>query len=573
MVVVGDRPEELATALADGLRADLCVVSGGLGPTHDDRTVELLAAATGRAARAGRGARGRDRGVFPRRRSAPRTPVRRLPARHPQAGHSAGRRSLSRSRRNRPGDPAGARGRPDSRRPTWAAGRAAPTLAERRRARSGSSAGGERADQPEAPFPPLLRPDGVGGGARSRGERGRARGLRGHRLCARPRDPCRSRRATRRRGGSLVGDGGTGHSILLDLFARDDERPVEEIVLDLCRDRGLTLATAESCTGGLIGARLTEVAGASDVFVGGVIAYSNEVKERKLGVPAELLREHGAVSAEVGAAMASGARRELGADLAVADTGIAGPGGGTPEKPVGLVFLAVDGPGMEPTRPAFSFRATGRPSAPGRLHWPCTCCGASCHERPREPRGKRSLAWRAMSGFGSSAHCSCLRLRWTPSSRGRPSSSLRPGNGTCVSSRGRTSTSRSRFSAALRPPRHGGGRRRPAGGVCRPGAADVRRPSLPRDEERGDDRVADDGGRGGGIAEAVFGAGGPRPLPAGRAKVAAARHGCALPQPSAAEPALPDLNEVAPSDAAVMISRLRPGGAQYEVFESVSLGG
>ena len=93
-----------------------------------------------------------------------------------------------------------------------------------------------------------------------------------------------------------------------DLFARDDERPVEEIVLDLCREQRLTLATAESCTGGLIGARLTEVAGASDVFLGGVIAYSNEVKEKQLGVPNDLLREHGAVSAEVGAAMAAGAR-------------------------------------------------------------------------------------------------------------------------------------------------------------------------------------------------------------------------------------------------------------------------
>jgi nicotinamide-nucleotide amidase len=129
-----------------------------------------------------------------------------------------------------------------------------------------------------------------------------------------------------------------------DLFARDDERPVEEIVLDLCRQQDLTLATAESCTGGLIGARLTEVAGASDVFLGGVIAYSNDVKEKQLAVPGELLKEHGAVSAEVGAAMAAGAREALGADLAIADTGIAGPGGGTPEKPVGLVFLAVDGP-------------------------------------------------------------------------------------------------------------------------------------------------------------------------------------------------------------------------------------
>jgi PncC family amidohydrolase len=82
-----------------------------------------------------------------------------------------------------------------------------------------------------------------------------------------------------------------------------------------------------------------------------MVAYSNDVKERKLGVPGDLLRDHGAVSAEVGAAMAAGARRELGADLAVADTGIAGPRGGTSEKPVGLVFLAVEGPdGAHTTR-------------------------------------------------------------------------------------------------------------------------------------------------------------------------------------------------------------------------------
>jgi nicotinamide-nucleotide amidase len=119
---------------------------------------------------------------------------------------------------------------------------------------------------------------------------------------------------------------------------------VEEIVLGLCRERGFTLATAESATGGLIGARLTEVPGASDVFVGGVIAYANDVKERRLRVPRGVLQEHGAVSAETAAAMAAGARAELGADVAVADTGIAGPDGGTPEKPVGLVYLAVDGP-------------------------------------------------------------------------------------------------------------------------------------------------------------------------------------------------------------------------------------
>jgi nicotinamide-nucleotide amidase len=122
------------------------------------------------------------------------------------------------------------------------------------------------------------------------------------------------------------------------LFARD-ERPVQELVLAAARERGLRLATAESCTGGLVAARLTSISGSSDVFVGGVVAYSNDAKERELDVPHALLDVHGAVSAEVAAAMAQGARARLDADVAIAVTGIAGPGGGTPEKPVGLVFL------------------------------------------------------------------------------------------------------------------------------------------------------------------------------------------------------------------------------------------
>jgi nicotinamide-nucleotide amidase len=115
-------------------------------------------------------------------------------------------------------------------------------------------------------------------------------------------------------------------------------------VLSLLRARGLTLATAESCTGGLVAARLTEVPGSSDVFLGAVVAYANAVKEGELGVPAEVIARYGAVSAETAAAMAQGARERLGADLAVAVTGIAGPDGGTPEKPVGLVHLHVAGP-------------------------------------------------------------------------------------------------------------------------------------------------------------------------------------------------------------------------------------
>jgi nicotinamide-nucleotide amidase len=124
----------------------------------------------------------------------------------------------------------------------------------------------------------------------------------------------------------------------------DDGRTIEAIVLALCRDRGFTLATAESCTGGLLAARLTAVPGYSDVTLGGVVAYGNEVKESALGVPAALLEEHGAVSAEVAAALAQGARERLGADVAVAVTGVAGPGGGTEEKPVGLVYFHVETP-------------------------------------------------------------------------------------------------------------------------------------------------------------------------------------------------------------------------------------
>jgi PncC family amidohydrolase len=139
------------------------------------------------------------------------------------------------------------------------------------------------------------------------------------------------------------------------LFA-EDEHSVEEIVLDLCRAQRLTLATAESCTGGLAAARLTSVPGSSDVFLGAIVAYANSVKEAQLGVPKELLEAHGAVSAEAAAAMAAGARARLEADVGISVTGIAGPGGGTEEKPVGLVYLHVETPaesrGLEFSYPA-----------------------------------------------------------------------------------------------------------------------------------------------------------------------------------------------------------------------------
>jgi PncC family amidohydrolase len=119
-----------------------------------------------------------------------------------------------------------------------------------------------------------------------------------------------------------------------------------ELVLAAARRRGTTLATAESCTGGLVGHLLTEVPGSSDAFRGGVIAYADDVKSARLGVPDATLAAHGAVSAQTAVAMAEGARRVLGAELAVAVTGIAGPAGGSDEKPVGLTYVAVaDGAG------------------------------------------------------------------------------------------------------------------------------------------------------------------------------------------------------------------------------------
>jgi nicotinamide-nucleotide amidase len=111
-------------------------------------------------------------------------------------------------------------------------------------------------------------------------------------------------------------------------------------VLEACRARGLRIATAESCTGGLVAAALTEIAGSSDVVECGFVVYSDSAKQAMLGVPATTLKRHGAVSAETAVAMAAGALKHSPADLSVSITGVAGPGGGTAQKPVGLVYFA-----------------------------------------------------------------------------------------------------------------------------------------------------------------------------------------------------------------------------------------
>lgn len=134
------------------------------------------------------------------------------------------------------------------------------------------------------------------------------------------------------------------------MFPADVLDDATQLIAGLRRKHRM-LATAESCTGGLVAAAVTAVPGASDVFFGGFVTYADDAKVQMLGVGADLIKQHGAVSAAVAHAMADGVLRVTGADLAVAITGIAGPGGGTPHKPVGLVYIATaavfDGPRVE----------------------------------------------------------------------------------------------------------------------------------------------------------------------------------------------------------------------------------
>lgn len=134
-------------------------------------------------------------------------------------------------------------------------------------------------------------------------------------------------------------------SVRLEPYAyAEGATDLAEVVLDGCRDVGRRIAVAESCTGGMLGQRLTSIAGSSDVFAGGVIAYDDEVKIELLGVDREAIQRHGAVSEEVVTAMASAARRRFGVDVGIGITGIAGPGGGSAEKPVGTVWIALATP-------------------------------------------------------------------------------------------------------------------------------------------------------------------------------------------------------------------------------------
>jgi nicotinamide-nucleotide amidase len=342
ILLVGDRPDSLRAVLLEAVEADLCVVSGGLGPTHDDRTVELLAGALGRSLEVNEPLAAEieafSRAVAARlnRPLSEFGPGIRKQASLPAGGVSLGLAGSAPAILVEHGEARVAialPGPPAELQRLWPNAVAHPALQELLRRASAPVRRSLRFFGPsESAVARALEAAGGDGGAVEAT------------VCARDLEIHVD---------LMIAPGGEEQAETIatalesafpaDLFARDDERPVEEIVLELCRSEGLLLACAESCTGGLVSARLTDVAGASDVFVGGIVAYANEIKQTVLGVPAKVLEEHGAVSAETAAAMAAGAGRALGAGIAIADTGIAGPGGGTQQKPVGLVYLALDG--------------------------------------------------------------------------------------------------------------------------------------------------------------------------------------------------------------------------------------
>jgi nicotinamide-nucleotide amidase len=362
ILIVGDDPADLEAALRAATEADVCLVSGGLGPTHDDRTVELVAQVAGVSLRV-------DEQLEHEIEAVSRSIAERLG--RPYTDFAAGVTKQATV--------------PDGAEVIGVAGTAPGLVVQ-----------GESCVYVVLPGPPgelrrlwpaAVASDALGAVLRRTTPPGR------HVL----RFFGASESAVAK---ALADAGGDGDGVEATICARDfeihvdlvvepgaeargetlaealraplerhlfseDERPVAELVLDLCRERGFRLATAESCTGGLVAARLSDVPGASDVLAGGIVSYANDVKIAELGVPEELIAERGAVSAEVAEAMAAGVCERLGVEVGIAVTGVAGPGGGTPEKPVGLVYFHVSTPDGDEAR-SFSLpgdRATIRSRA------------------------------------------------------------------------------------------------------------------------------------------------------------------------------------------------------------------
>ena len=347
ILIVGDDSGDLEAALRAAGEAEVCLVSGGLGPTHDDRTVELVARVAGVPLRVDEGLEREIEGVsrsIAERLGRPYTDF--APGVTKQATVPDGAEVIGVA-----GTAPGLvlqgpgcvyvvlPGPPGELRRLWPAAVASDALSAvlRRTIPPGRRVLRFFGASESAVAKALADAGGDGAGVEAT-------------ICARDFEIHVD---------LVVEPGAEEHGDALAAALRtplepylfsEDERPVAELVLDLCRQRGLRLATAESCTGGLVAARLSDIPGASDVLAGGIVAYANDVKSAELGVAAELLAASGAVSAEVAEAMAAGVRARLTVDVGIAVTGVAGPGGGTPEKPVGLVHFHVSAPDGEEGR-------------------------------------------------------------------------------------------------------------------------------------------------------------------------------------------------------------------------------
>jgi nicotinamide-nucleotide amidase len=361
--VIGDVEEEIASELRDLLpRVDLVLVTGGLGPTADDVTREAVAAALGRSL-----------AVDPEVLAGIERRFQRLGWKMPEVNRRqavviAGADVLSNPRGSAPGMRLAAGGAtiflfPGV--PSELAGMVdehlEPWLAPRSGGASRETAVLKVAGLPESMVEERIAPAYEEFGRQSITILAKPADVR---LLATATGPPAERQARLRamteRLAALVGDA---------VYSRREEDTLESVVGDLLRAAGATLTVAESCTGGLLGERLTRVAGSSGYFLGGAITYDDRLKTAMLGVPPALLAAHGAVSEAVARAMAEGVRSRLGSDYGAAVTGIAGPGGGSEAKPVGTVHLAIAGPSPAPGRPEVDHRQLRLPGERERIRW------------------------------------------------------------------------------------------------------------------------------------------------------------------------------------------------------------
>lgn len=340
---VGDEPAAIAAAVREALdRTGAVITTGGLGPTADDLTVASVAALFGRAMRLDADILAALERRWAARFSAPLPASNRKQAMVPEGArvlvnrHGSAPGIWLEDERGRfvamlPGVPREMRG--------MLADELGPLLAERARAAGGA---------PVVVRSRTVRTTGIAESALADRLGELAAGIDGLTLAYIPAPPGVDLRLTARGLPAAEADARLGAAaarirerVGAHAYGEDDD-DLAAVVLQRCRERGLRVAVGESCTGGMLGMRLTAIAGSSDVFVGGVIAYDNSVKRGLLDVRAADLEQHGAVSEPVARQMATGARARTGAEIGLGITGVAGPDGGTPEKPVGTVWIAAD---------------------------------------------------------------------------------------------------------------------------------------------------------------------------------------------------------------------------------------